>query len=234
MKDNSRLRKSLSFVGVALGVLLLAEEIFSFTLYSSGKSYQYSPGSLTIRNHLNICTLALSSFLILLSLAYGRGDRRTSRILSASFLISFGIYLLGFHAETLASGYLHFHLSRQICRFVFYLNWVLSLWITLGTTDEIIVPRIDSLLRQHMPSTVVNSLKGVGGVTLLHISLAVIALFPVFTAPTKKTAPGPDLFQMLWNLWWFHESLFVRGGNPFFCDSIFAFRDCPTTLLFHT
>ncbi len=79
-----------------------------------------------------------------------------------------------------------------------------------------------------------RALKIYGLVISFFSVIAIISMYPILVDPTKTISGYLDSRLMMWNFWWFKESLFTRGVNPFYCDWIFIYWKSPISLLMHT
>ncbi len=58
-------------------------------------------------------------------------------------------------------------------------------------------------------------------VTLLFSALAVLATYPLIINFSKIPGWPGDVYQFIWNQWWFHKAVIRLGTNPMHCSDMF-------------
>jgi hypothetical protein len=70
------------------------------------------------------------------------------------------------------------------------------------------------------------------GVAFLYLLATIVMTYPIAFRPGEHYSIHNDYLQGLWNFWWFKESIFHIGTNPYFSD--FVFFPTGVGLAFHT
>ncbi len=228
---------ALPFMGLALGAAFFIGEICSYLFFLLDLS-RLSIFPNVSKNHLNLAAFFLSSWLMLYSELHRKNDKRRLGLLAAAFIGVSAWYLTrvryGENAFTLGGCYFYFPF-QPFSQILFYLDAALALRISVGIWNEVIFPKAKHWYAERRSKAFVGVLANEKvWLVALHVALATISMSLYLKAPTRIiSAQGMDALQMVWNLWWFKESLW-RGTNPFFCDAIYVHTRIPVALTFHT
>ncbi|GAB4350415.1 MAG: hypothetical protein Kow0099_33930 [Candidatus Abyssubacteria bacterium] len=231
------MRVALPFIGMALGAAFFVGEICSYLLFLLDLDL-VSVFTGMSKNHLNLAIFLLSSWLMLYCEFYRRHEKNRLRLLAIGFIGVTVWYLAHFRYRenvVVLGGYYFYFPFKGFSPILFYLDAALALRVAVGIWNEVVFPKAKRWFAE-------SRLRALNGflrsekvwVVTLHTTLATISMFYYLKGPTKITSfRGSDAYQMIWNLWWFKESLW-RGTNPFFCDAIFVESKIPVSLVFHS